>query len=56
MIARIRGAWKAVVAAATPPVVQLVADVADLAQAQVPVIVTAAVSALLVYLVPNQET
>lgn len=51
----ITGAWKAVVAAATPIVAQLIADVLDLVTQQIPVLVTALLSALVVYLVPNRD-
>lgn len=51
----IKGAWKAVVAAASPLVSALVLDLLEVLEPQVTAIVTAVVGALFVYLVPNQE-
>lgn len=51
----IQGAWKAIVAAVAPLLVALVGDLLEVVEAQVPALITAAVTALLVYLVPNRE-
>lgn len=56
MLARIKGAWKAVVAFATPVVSGLIGDwIADLETA-LPGLVAGAVTAFFTYMVPNQET
>ena len=56
IVAFVKGAWKAVAAAASPAVAALVTDLANVVSERVSIIVGSAVAALLVYLVPNQES
>lgn len=52
----LKGAWKAVAAAASPFVAVLVANISDEIQGAAATITTAAVGALLVYIVPNKPS
>lgn len=50
----VKGAWKAVVAAATPIVLDIFNQLTDVAEVQLPILVTAVTTALVVYFVPNK--
>jgi hypothetical protein len=52
----LKGAWKAVAAAASPFVAALAANISDEIQGAAATITTAAVAALLVYVVPNKPS